>query len=210
MVMQWCRCTPFNIPDKQGQVFPVLVLFYTTHTLHIFAIDTNLQYFAFSYILIICSLHKFSYDSQIHNILTCVNTLHFSESIFFILCVWRFAWCRNWSVWYIMYTTCFGIYPTQNITFTFSVLFFSLTFSINHPTQSHFKKMHFCYTCTSFNHSSHLIPPNSSFEIILQFCLTFTFSIIHPTQSHFWNCFTFLNNFPFFQSFIPPKSHPQT
>ena len=55
--------------------------FYTTHILHIFAFDTNLQYFAFSYISIICSLylHKFSYDSQIHNVLTCVNTLHFSE-----------------------------------------------------------------------------------------------------------------------------------
>ena len=80
-LIHWCRCTPFNIPDKQGQVFPVLVLFYTTHTLHIFAFDTNLQYFAFSYISIICSLylHKFSYDSQIHNVLTCVNTLHFSE-----------------------------------------------------------------------------------------------------------------------------------
>ena len=49
--------------------------------LYIFAFDTNLQYFAFSYISIICSLylHKFSYDSQIHNVLTCVNTLHFSE-----------------------------------------------------------------------------------------------------------------------------------
>ena len=41
---------------------------------------------AFSYILIICSLHlhKFSYNSQIHNVLTCVNTLHFSEWDFFI------------------------------------------------------------------------------------------------------------------------------
>ena len=47
-----------------------------------------LQYFAFSYILIICSLHlhTFSYDSQIRNVLTCVNTLHFSGS-FFSFCV---------------------------------------------------------------------------------------------------------------------------
>ena len=40
-----------------------------------FAFDTNVQYFAFSHNLIICSLHlhKFSYDSQIHNVLTCVR-----------------------------------------------------------------------------------------------------------------------------------------
>ena len=46
-----------------------------------------LQYFAFSYILIICSLHlhEFSYNSQIHNVLTRVNTLHISEWNYFLL-----------------------------------------------------------------------------------------------------------------------------
>ena len=68
--------------------------------------------------------------------------------------------------------------------------------------------------CTSFilslffNHSSHLIPPNPTFEIILQFCSSFTFSIIYPTQSHFWNSFAFLDNFPFFNlSFHPNPTH---
>ena len=136
------------------------------------------------------------------------NILHFSESIFFfILCVWWFAWCRSWGVWYIVHPTRFGIYPTQNITFTFSVLFFSYVFNQqSHPIQLWKKKrkLHFCSTFTFFNHSSHLIPPNPTFEIILQFCSTFTFSIIHPTQSHFWNCLAFLNNFPFFNL----SSHP--
>ena len=50
------------------------------------AFDKNLKYFAFSYLLIICSLHlpELSYDSQIHNVLTCVITLHFSEWIFLL------------------------------------------------------------------------------------------------------------------------------
>ena len=180
--------------------------------LYIFAFDTNLQHFAFSYISIICSLylHKFSYDSQIHNVLTCVNTLHFSEWNFVSFCfIWQFAWFRSWGVWYIVYPTRFGIYPTRIINFNFQFCL-TLTFSINHPTQSHFEKNALLLYFHFFNHSSHLIPPNPTFEIILQFCSTFTFSIIHPTQSHFWNCFAFLNNFPFFQSFIPPKSHPQT
>ena len=114
----------------------------------------------FSYISIICSLHlhKFLYDSQIHNILTCVNTLHFSESsFFFILCVWRFAWCRSWGVWYIVYPTRFGINPTRNITFTFSVLYDSF-FQSTIPPNPTLKKMHFCYT--------------------------FSFSFIYPTLSH--------------------------
>ena len=151
MLMQWCRCTPFNIQDKQGQAFPVLVLFYTTHTLHIFAIDTNLQYFAFSYILIICSLHlhKFSYDSQIHNVLTCVNTLHFSE--------WNSF--KYFSPFDNLYNSEVGVCDTlcippdlesilPEIKLSLFQFCWTLTFSIKHPTQSHFEKNYFCYTFT--------------------------------------------------------------
>ena len=141
----------------------------------------------------------------------CKHITLFRLYIFFpFCCIWQFAWFRSWGVWYIVHPTRFGIYPTRIINFTFSVLFDSHFF--NQPSHP----IPLWKNCTSvilslfFNHSSHLIPPNPTFEIILQFCSTFTFSIIHPTQSHFWNCFAFLNNFPFFQSFIPPKSHPQT
>ena len=77
------------------------IFFYTIHILHIFAFDTNFQLFAISYILIICSLrlHKFCYDSQIHNVLTCGNTLNFSEWIFFHFFISQFAWFRSWGVW---------------------------------------------------------------------------------------------------------------
>ena len=152
--------------------------------MHIFAFDTNLQYFAFSYILIICSLHlhKFLYDYQVHNILTCVNTLHFSESIFFfILCVWRFAWCRSWGVWYIVYPTRFGIYPTRIINLPFSVLF-----------DSHF-----------FNQPSHPIPLwKKCTSVILS--LFQSFIPPYPTQSNFWNNFAVQVDFHFFNH----PSHP--
>ena len=78
LLISRAECFPFRYFFTQLIFFIFLLLIQTCNILPI------------SYILIICSLHlhKFSYDSQIHNILTCVNTLHFSESIFFfILCV---------------------------------------------------------------------------------------------------------------------------
>ena len=153
--------------------------------LYIFAFDTNLQYFAFSYISIICSLylHKFSYDSQIHNVLTCVNTLHFSEWICFnfFSSIWQFAWFRSWGVWYIVYPTRFGIYPTRIINLPFSVLF-----------DSHF-----------FNQPSHPIPLwKKCTSVILS--LFQSFIPPYPTQSNFWNYFAVLFDFHFFNH----PSHP--
>ena len=110
-------------------------------------------------------------------------------------------YCVSHSFWNLSY-------PKHN--FHFSVLFDINFFNQPYHPIRRWKKRHFFYAFTFFNHSSHLIPPNPTFEIIWQFCLTFTFSVIHPTQSHFWKCFVFFNNFPFFQYFIPPKSHSQT
>ena len=151
------------------------------HNFFLLFFYTHLQYLAFSYIsFAVCICIDF------HMIL-------------------KLKWnCLNIC---IVYPTRFGIYPTQIINFTFSVLYIFLTFSINPPTQSHFEKNALLLFLFFLNHSSHLIPPNPTFEIILHFCsVTFTVSIIHPTQFHIWKCFAFLNNFPFFNL----SSHSQT
>ena len=160
-------------------------LFYTTHILHIFDFDTNLQYFAFSYILIICSLHlhEFSYNSQIHNVLTRVNTLHISEWNYFLLHFFLFDDLRDWEVGVYDTLWC-RQFPNLSCTKLLSLFQFclTLTFSINHPTQSHFEK-----NCTSVT-------------LLL-------FSIIHPTLSHpiqLWNDFAVLFDFHFFNYL----SHP--
>ena len=126
------------------------------------------------------------------------------SGILFNFFIWLFAWFRSWGVWYIVYPTCFGIYPTRNITLTCSVMFDSHLFNQSpHPIS----KLHFCYTFTFFFQS--FLPPyptQPNFWNILQFCSTFTFSIVHPTQSHFWKCVAFLNNLPFSNL----SSHSQT
>ena len=65
---------PGTVCDLQGK-FSVYI-FLTTRILNIFAFDKYFQYFASLYILSICNLHlhKCSNISQIHNVLTCVNT----------------------------------------------------------------------------------------------------------------------------------------
>ena len=69
----WCQivwCQISLVPFVAFKANCQYIFLFTTHIFHIFAFDTHLQYLAFSYISIICSLHlhRFSYDSQIDNV----------------------------------------------------------------------------------------------------------------------------------------------
>ena len=84
-------------------------------------IQLNFLQFAFAWIFIWFS------NSQCFNM--CKHITFFRVDFFSFCFIWHFAWFRSRGLWYIVYPTRFGIYPTQNITFTFSVLFFSYVFN---------------------------------------------------------------------------------
>ena len=183
--------------------------FYTAHILHISAFDI-LQYFAFSYISIICSLylHKFSYDSQIHNVLTCVNKLHFSEWIFFILFYLTISMIQKLGCMIHCVSHPFWNLSYLNHKFTFFSSVWLALFQSTIPPNPTLKKMHFCYTFTfsiihpTLSHPIQLlklfcssvrlslfqssIPPNPTFEIVLHFLITFPFFNLssHPNPTH--------------------------
>ena len=148
---------------REGSPFAIFCLF----------INLNYLQFAFAWIFIWFS------NSQFFN--TCKHITFFGVIFFHFVSFWWFAWFRSWGVWYIVYPTCFGIYPTRIINLPFSVLF-----------DSHF-----------FNQPSHPIPLwKKCTSVILS--LFQSFIPPYPTQSNFWNYFAVLFDFHFFNH----PSHP--